>query len=138
MSNFNIWTLTRDVTKHNFENETSRRLNRNLWNRLTIDANMKTEFQFVKSIKESDMISTRFLWNHWINSIPQREKLRQINGLTSVIMNLDIEPRSAVKQLNWHFWSINLFFVFTRLSILTFIYVVRYSYMKDSKNSLFI
>ena len=124
----NIWKLPCDVVKHNFENETSKRLNRNLWNRLTIDAKMQTEFKFVKSIKESDMISTLFLWNHWINSIPQREKLRQINGLSSVIMDLDIEPRTAVKHLNWQFWNINFFFVFTRLSMLTFIYTVRYSY----------
>lgn len=119
-----IWKLKSDVREHKFENETSRRLNRNLWNRLTIDAEMQTEFKFVEKMSESDMIWPRYLWDTWMNSIPERAKSQKINKLASALMDPDIEPATAVKKLNWQFWNINFLFFFTRLSMLTYIYAV--------------
>ena len=105
-------------------NETSRRINRSLWNHLTIDAEMETEFKFVKKMKNSDVVLTRYLWNHWIGSIPKQDKMDQINELVYTILNVPQGAKNAVKRLNNDFWLINGFFTFTRLAIIFFVYSV--------------
>ena len=63
------WNLTESEIKNiEKENETTRRLNRTLWNHLTINAS--EQIDFVKNSKKSNFVRTRYLWNHWICSIP--------------------------------------------------------------------
>ena len=65
------WNLTESQIKNiEKENETTRRLNRTLWNHLTINADEQIDFQFVKNSKLSNFVTTLYLWNHWICSIP--------------------------------------------------------------------
>ena len=131
-----IWKLVHDVRKHKFQNETSRRINRNLWNRLTIDAEIETDFEFVEKMNESDMICSRYLWDYWISSIPVRNVSQQINKLTEVIINAENGPNIAVHQLNWQFWHINFLFMLTRLSILVYIYAVKMFILRNRNNGI--
>ena len=112
-----IWKITRDSVRHKFSNETSRRINCNLWNHLTIDANKQTDFELVTEKHQSDLVSTRYLWNHWITSIPARAQSEQINELVSVIMNTCMTPQRAVKYLNDHFITLNSYFGYLRVSL---------------------
>ena len=65
------WKLRKSEIKNlKKENETTGRLNRNLLNHLTINAENQTEIKIVGKLKESNLIKTRYLWNHWITSIP--------------------------------------------------------------------
>ena len=86
---------------------------------------MQTEFKFVNKLNDSDLISTRYLWNHWISSIPKQDKMDQINQLVDTILTVPKGPRNAVKRLNNDFWLINGFFTFTRLAIVLFFYSVK-------------
>ena len=64
------WNLTESEIKNiEKENETTRRLNRTLWNHLTINAGEPIDF-VKKSKLKSNFVRTRYLWNHWICSIP--------------------------------------------------------------------
>ena len=66
-----LWYLTKSEIKNiRKENESTHRLNRTLWNHLTIDADKQIDFQLVKISKSSNFVETRYLWNHWICSIP--------------------------------------------------------------------
>ena len=85
---------------------------------------METEFKFVKKINDSDIVLTRYLWNHWISSIPKQDKMDQINELVYTILNVSEGAKTAVKRLNNDFWLINGFFTFTRLAIVFFVYSV--------------
>ena len=78
---------------------------------------METEFEFVKKMKNSDVVLTRYLWNHWINSIPRQDKMDQIYELVHTILNVPEGPKNAVKRLNNDFWLINVLLAFTRLAI---------------------
>ena len=65
------WKLRRSEIKNlKKENETTGRLNRSLLNHLTINAEKQTEIKIVGKLKQSNFIKTRYLWNHWITSIP--------------------------------------------------------------------
>ena len=65
------WKLRKSEIKNlKKENETTGRLNRNLLNHLTINAENQTEIKIVGKLKQSNFIKTRYLWNHWITSIP--------------------------------------------------------------------
>ena len=65
------WNLRKTEIKNlKKENETTRRLNRILWNHLTVNADEQVDFQFVNVPKRSNFIATRYLWNHWVSSIP--------------------------------------------------------------------
>ena len=122
-----IWKLPNDVKSNRLKNlnETSRRINRNLWNHLTINADKQTEFSFVKNTNDSYLISTQYLWNHWVSSIPRQDKMDQINELVNTILTVPKGPKNAVKRLNNDFWLINGFFTFTRLAIVFFVYSVK-------------
>ena len=65
------WKLRKSEIKNlKRENETTGRLNRNLLNNLTINAEKQTDIKIVGRLKQSNFIKTRYLWNHWITSIP--------------------------------------------------------------------
>ena len=65
------WKLRKSEIKNlKKENETTGRLNRNLLNHLTINAENQTEIKIVGKLKQSNFIKTYYLWNHWITSIP--------------------------------------------------------------------
>ena len=114
------WNITNDSRQHNFKNETSRRINRNLWNNLTIDADMQTDFKIVKTQSKSDIIWTRSVWDHWISSIPERPQIGQFNDLVSAIMRANMPPKKAVRRLNHYFSMINNYFSLSRGSSICF------------------
>ena len=126
------WKITHDSAKHHFKNETSRRINRNLWNHLTIDAKLQTDFKFVKRTSKSDMIWTRYLWDYWIRSIPIRLQSEQINELVSSIMNFEMGPKNAVKQLNRVFFILNTYSLLSRVFLITLLisgkFIIKYCY----------
>ena len=65
------WKLRKsEIENLKKENETTGRLNRNLLNYLTVNAHNQTEIKIVGRLKQSNFIKTRYLWNHWITSIP--------------------------------------------------------------------
>ena len=66
------WNLRKsEIENLKKENETTGRLNRNLLNYLTVNAHNQTEIKIVGRLKQSNFIKTRYLWNHWITSIPE-------------------------------------------------------------------
>ena len=66
-----VWKLRKSEIKNiKNENETTGRLNRNLLNHLTINAEKQTEITVVGGLEQSYFLKTRYLWNHWITSIP--------------------------------------------------------------------
>ena len=111
-------------------------------NHLTINAENQTEFKIVGKLKQSNFIKTRYLWNHWITSIPgmglfviqlwlqpiftnsikEQEKRHQMYEIVYTIMNQAHGPKKAVKRLNMDFWLINIFFALTRIAIMVFFY----------------
>ena len=105
---------------------TSGRINRNLWNHVTIDANMQTELKFVENISESDMIRTRSSWNSWICSIRAREQSEEMNTLVSAIMNSNSEPKQIVERLNHHFFTMNIFMIFSRVCFVIDMHAVKF------------
>ena len=111
------WRITYDSVRHKFTNQTSRRMNRNLWNHLTIEANMQTEFELVKEISDSNMINTQYLWDYWMQIIPTHSQSEQINELVSVIMNADMQPNRAVTLLNCEFVMMGTLFFASRFYI---------------------
>ena len=121
-----IWKIPDDVKSSKLKdlNETSRRINRSLWNHLTIDAIKHTEFDFVKKKKHSNLVCTQYLWNHWILSIPKKYQTEQINDLAYNIANAPEGPEAAVQRLNKDFSLVNNFFTFTRMAIVFFVYSV--------------
>ena len=69
-----VWKLRKsEIENFKKENETTRRLNRNLWNHLTINAQKQTEITITRDLAQSNFVKTRYLWNHWITSIPGRK-----------------------------------------------------------------
>ena len=105
---------------------TSGRINRNLWNHVTIDANMQTELKFVENISESDMIRTRSSWNSWICSIRAREQSEEMNTLVSAIMDSNSEPKQIVERLNHHFFTMNIFMMFSRVCFVIDMHAVKF------------
>ena len=59
-----------DIYNFRDRNETTVRLNRNLWNHLTISAEEQTEINVTRRFKRTDLIETFDLWNKWIISLP--------------------------------------------------------------------
>ena len=69
-----VWKLRKsEIENLKKENETTGRLNRNLWNHLTINAQKQTEITITRDLAQSNFVKTRYLWNHWITSIPGRK-----------------------------------------------------------------
>ena len=114
-ANYFIWKITHDFVKHKFLNETSRRINRNLCNQLTVDANAQTEFKLVKQHSASNMIFTHYLWDYWMRMIPARMQSKQINELVTAILAADMQPKRAVSILNYHFQQMNILFCLSRV-----------------------
>ena len=118
------WKITSDSIKQKFKNETTRRINRNLWNNLTIDVNMQMDFKIVKHSYESDIAYTCYDWDYWISCIPARAQLEQINELVSAVLNSTLGPQEAVKRLNRHFQTMSWFSLFSRASLFVSIHAV--------------
>jgi len=107
--------ITQDFVKHKFKNETSRRINRNLCNQLTIDANAQMEFKLVKQHSDSNMIYTQMMWDYLMRMIPARMQSKEINELIKAILAADTQPESAVLTLNDYFRHIDIVFFQSRV-----------------------
>ena len=127
-SKVDTWHISGDARRHIFQNDTSRRINRNLWNRLTIDANRFTELKINERKYRnfipiaSDMIRTLYLWDHWMSSLPTRAKSQKLNELVSAIMTTKMGPKKAVYRLNYSFFMINLYFILSRASFIALLH----------------
>ena len=121
------WKITSDSIKRKFKNETTRRINRNLWNNLTIDANMQMDFKIVKHSYESDIAYTCYVWDYWISCIPARAQLEQINEIVSAVLNSTLGPKKTVKRLNRHFQTMSWFSMFSRASLFVSIHAVKFT-----------
>ena len=111
------WKITYDSVQHEFTNDTSRSINRNLWNHLTIDANMQTEFKIVKHLSQSNMIDTQKLWDDWMSFLPVRMQKEQINELVLAIINSEQHPERAISILNDRFLQMDMLYKNSRTGL---------------------